>query len=71
MVIKENKREICLSVIARAFDGLSNKNFSETALITIGIKIYKYYFPNAFLDDAIKDTISIMRQQRIRGRLVR
>ena len=71
MVIKENKREICLSVIARALDGLNNKNFSETALIAIGIKIYKYYFPNAFLDDAIKDTISIMRQQRIRGHLVR
>jgi len=67
MVSKNNERDKCLAAIAKAFDGLKDKNFSETCLISVGIEIYKYYFPNIFLDDAIKETIFIMRQKRGRN----
>ena len=70
MVSEYNERDKCLAAISKAFDGLKDKNFSETGLIAIGIEIYKYYFPNMFLDDAIKDTIFIMREKRGRNGLV-
>jgi len=63
MVGKYNERNKCLAAIVKVFEGLKDKNFSETGLITVGIEIYKYYLPNKFLDDAIKDTIFIMGQK--------
>jgi hypothetical protein len=70
MVSKYNEIDKCLAAIATAFDGLKDKNFSEISLITVGIEIYKYYFPNMVLDEAIKDTISIMRQNCGRNQFI-
>lgn len=70
MVGKYNERDKCLTAIVEVFEGLKDKNFSETGLITVGIEIYKYHFPNMFLDDPIKDTIFIMGQKRGRNQFI-